>query len=216
MCLDSDKVRARVEKSLASSRADPRLSKLLHAGDDLDAVALIPDWIMTQKRDESSAEYDGGGDYSEFVKQITLNMKGDIKQIIYVDRYTHNSNYRKRLNNFSDAINELIPGALFDLVTAHTPYTQHHENQEQKSVEFKTKLLQFCNQVYFMEDTGDKIPHDRVIIIRSNSETRCWCLTFGITAKNRSVPAMKIDETKLEPSLLNHLKVTKGKKEASS
>ena len=74
--------------------------------------------------------------------KITLNMKGDIKQIIYVDRYTHNSNYRKRLNSFSDAINELIPGALFDIVTAHTPYTQHHENQEQKSVEFKTKLLQ--------------------------------------------------------------------------
>ncbi len=167
---------------------------------------------LRRKSDELSAEYDGSGDYAEFVKQITLNMKGDIKQIIYVDRYTHNSNYRKRLNSFSDAINELIPGALFDLVTAHTPYTQHHENQGQKSTEFKTKLLQFCNQVYFMEDTGGKIPHDRVIIIRSNSETRCWCLTFGITAKNRSVPAMKIDETKLEPSLLNHLKVTKGKK----
>lgn len=215
MCLDSDKVRSRVEMSLASSRADPRLSKLLHAGDDLASVALVPEWIIAQKRDERSAEYDGSGDYTEFVKQITLNMKGDIKQIIYVDRYTHNSNYRKRLNSFSDAINELIPGALFNLVTAHTPYTQHHENQEQKSVEFKTKLLQFCNQVYFMEDTGGKIPHDRVIIIRSNSETRYWCLTFGITAKNRSVPAMKIDETKLEPSLLNHLKVTKGK-EASS
>ena len=217
MCLDSDKVQGRVEKSLASSRADPRLSKLLHAGDDLDAVALVPDWIITQKREERSAEYDGSGDYAEFVKQITLNMKGDVKQIIYVDRYTHNSNYRKRLNSFSDAINELIPGALFDIVTAHTPYTQHHHGQqEQKSAEFKRKLLKFCNQVYFMEDTGDKIPHDRVIIVRSNSETRCWCLTFGITAKNRSVPAMRIDETKLEPSLLNHLKVTKAKREASS
>ncbi len=217
MCLDSDKVQGRVEKSLASSRADPRLSKLLHAGDDLDAVALVPDWIITQKREERSAEYDGSGDYAEFVKQITLNMKGDVKQIIYVDRYTHNSNYRKRLNSFSDAINELIPGALFDIVTAHTPYTQHHHGQqEQKSAEFKRKLLKFCNQVYFMEDTGDKIPHDRVIIVRSNSETRCWCLTFGITAKNRSVPAMRIDETKLEPSLLNHLKVTKAKMEASS
>ena len=163
-----------------------------------------------------SAEYDGSGDYSEFVRQISLNMKGDINQIIYVDRYTHNSNYRKRLNNFSKAIKELIPGTLFDIVTAHTPYTQHHENQELKSAEFKRKLLQFSDNVYFMEDNGGKIPHDRVIIIRSDSETRCWCLTFGITAKNRSVPAMKIDEAKLEPSLLNHLKVTKGKKEASS
>lgn len=216
MCLDSDKVRARVEKSLVSSRADPRLSKLLHAGDDLDAVALVPEWIMMQKRDEQSAEYDGSGDYTEFVKQITLKMKGDIKQIIYVDRYTHNSNYRKRLKSFSAAISELIPGASFDLVTAHTPYTQHHENQKQKSLEFKTKLLQFCNQVHFMEDNGGKIPHDRVIIIHSTSETRCWCLTFGITAKNRSVPAMKIDETKLEPSLLNQLKVTKNRKEAST
>ena len=53
--------------------------------------------------------------------------EGDINQIIYVDRYTHNSNYRKRLNNFSKAIKELIPGTLFDIVTAHTPYTQHHE-----------------------------------------------------------------------------------------
>jgi hypothetical protein len=216
MSHDSEKVRKRVEASLASNRSDPRLSKLLHAGDDLDATALIPEWVTTQKRNELQAEYDGSGDYDEFVKQISLNMKGQIQQVLYIDRYTHTSNYRRLLARFSESISTYMPEAGFEVVTAHTPFTKHHGDQKQSSKQFKSKLLEFCDDVHFMEDTAGKIPHDRVIILRSDSETRCWCLTFGITAKNRSVPAMRVDEQSLEPSLLNHLKVTRYDKEAQS
>ena len=216
MSHNSEKVRTRVEASLASNRSDPRLSKLLHAGDDLDATALIPEWVTTQKRNELQAEYDGSGDYDEFVKQISLNMKGQIQQVLYIDRYTHTSNYRRQLARFSKSISAYMPEAGFEVVTAHTPFTKHHEDQKKSSDQFKSKLLEFCDDVHFMEDTAGKIPHDRVIILRSDSETRCWCLTFGITATNRSVPAMRVDEQSLEPSLLNHLKVTLPRKEAQS
>ena len=72
---------------MSSSRADPRLSKLLHAGDDLDSIALVPEWVLSQKRDENVAIHDGSDDYSEFVKQISQNMKGKIKKVTYVNNY---------------------------------------------------------------------------------------------------------------------------------
>ena len=72
MCLETEKVQARVNKKLASSRADPRLSKLLHAGDDLNEIALIPEWVLAQKRDENVAIHDGTDDFTDFVHQISL------------------------------------------------------------------------------------------------------------------------------------------------
>ena len=39
---------------LLSNRSDPRLSKLLHAGDDLSAV-VCSETVLSQKRDENIA-----------------------------------------------------------------------------------------------------------------------------------------------------------------
>ena len=92
---------------MSSSRADPRLSKLLHAGDDLDSIALVPEWVLSQKRDENVAIHDGSDDYSEFVKQISQNMKGKIKKVTYVNNYVLQKSVRNRLSLFANALTSL-------------------------------------------------------------------------------------------------------------
>ena len=65
---DKDKVQQRVRKKLDSQRGDPRLQKLLNAGDDMNSIALVPDWVLSQKRNENIAVHDGSDDFTEFVR----------------------------------------------------------------------------------------------------------------------------------------------------
>ena len=213
MCQDSEKVRERVKKSLASSRADPRLSKLLHAGDDLDSVALIPEWVLSQKRDENVAIHDGTEDYSEFVHQISQNMKGKIKKITYVNNYLQQSSVRKRIGMFEIALRDLISGVNFEVLTSHYPYTRNHGNDKNAVNIFTSKIKEDIGAKVTFMDAGKyghdaqqcQTAHDRVLIIKSDKETRYWKITTkGIHIKDKS-PCVKVELADLEKWLKNHL-----------
>ena len=214
MCLDSEKVRARVEDSLSSSRADPRLSKLLHAGDDLDSIALVPEWVLSQKRDENVAIHDGSDDYSEFVKQISQNMKGKIKKVIYVNNYVLQKSVRNRLSLFENALTSLDSAIKLEVLTSHYPYTKNHGNNKSSVNEFKSKIQDDINANVVFMDFGKygqdalqcQTAHDRVIIIESDKETRYWKITTkGIHIKDKS-PCVKVELNELEKWLKNHIR----------
>jgi len=214
MCLDSEKVRARVENSLSSSRADPRLSKLLHAGDDLDSIALVPEWVLSQKRDENVAIHDGSDNYSEFVKQISQNMKGKIKKVTYVNNYVLQKSVRNRLSLFENALTSLDSAIKLEVLTSHYPYTKNHGNNKSSVNEFKSKIQDDINANVVFMDFGKygldalqcQTAHDRVIIIESDKETRYWKITTkGIHIKDKS-PCVKVELNELEKWLKNHVR----------
>lgn len=216
MCLDSEKVRKRVEDDLSSSRADPRLSKLLHAGDDLDSIALVPEWVLSQKRDENVAIHDGSENYSEFVKQISQNMKGKIKKVTYVNNYVHQKTVRNRLSMFENALTTLDSGIKFELLTSHYPYTKNHGNNQSSVKEFRAKIQHDINANVVFMDFGKyghdalqcQTAHDRVIIIESDKETRYWKITTkGIHIKDKS-PCVKVELNELEKWLKNHIQAS--------
>jgi len=213
MCQDSEKVRARVEDSLSSSRADPRLSKLLHAGDDLDSIALVPEWVLSQKRDENVAIHDGSEDYSEFVKQISQNMEGKIQKVTYVNNYLQQRTVRNRLSLFENALTSLDSGIKLEVLTSHYPYTKNHGNSKSSVNEFKLKIQEDINADVVFMDFGKlgqdalqcQTAHDRVIIIESDKETRYWKITTkGIHIKDKS-PCVKVELNELEKWLKNHI-----------
>lgn len=213
MCLETEKVQARVNKKLASSRADPRLSKLLHAGDDLNDIALIPEWVLAQKRDENVAIHDGTDDFTEFVRQISQKMKGKISQVTYVNNYLQNKNVRKRLSMLGKALNEVDSNIQFRVLTSHYPYSKLHGDDKQSVNDFKRKIeTEMCVKVSFM-DAGKygndamlcQTAHDRVLLIRSDKETRYWKITTkGLHIKDKS-PCVKVEHNELEKWLITYL-----------
>ena len=213
MCQDKEKVKTRVEKNLSSNRADPRLSKLLHAGDDLDSIALVPEWVLSQKRDENVAIHDGSDDYSEFVKQISQNMKGKIKKVTYVNNYVLQKSVRNRLSLFENALTSLDSAIKLEVLTSHYPYTKNHGNNKSSVNEFKSKIQDDINANVVFMDFGKygqdalqcQTAHDRVIIIESDKETRYWKITTkGIHIKDKS-PCVKVELNELEKWLKNHI-----------
>lgn len=214
MCQDKEKVKTRVEKNLSSNRADPRLSKLLHAGDDLDEMALIPEWVLAQKRDESVAIHDGTDDYTEFTHQICQKMKGKIKQVTYVNNYLQDKRVRKRVALFEAALREMDSEIQFEILTSHYPYTQHRGADKDSAKSFETKIQEDINaKVSFMDagKYGDEAKycttaHDRVIILNSEKENRFWKVTTkGIHLRDKS-PCVKVEQNDLEKWLREYLK----------
>ena len=213
MCLDDEEVRKRVESRLSSSRADPRLSKLLHAGDDLDGVAFIPEWVLSQKRNENIAIHDGTDDYTEFVNQMTQNMKGKIKKITYVNNYLVGKAVRKRLALFMEASNRLEPDIEFEFMTSHYPFTKNHGNDKDAVDSFRLKIKNSLDSKITFMDEGKygeeakqfQTAHDRVIIIESEHEARYWkASTKGIHIKDKS-PCMRVEFNELENWLQDRL-----------
>lgn len=206
MCRDKDKVQQRVRKKLDSQRGDPRLQKLLNAGDDMNSIALVPDWVLSQKRNENIAVHDGSDDFTEFVRQLTQNMTGKLTTITYVNNYLHNKRVRKRLAAFFSAVRDIEPDVKIVLLTSHYPYTKNHGNNEASEEEFKSKIQnELEGDVLFMDagKYGDdakqcQTAHDRVILLNTTKEMWCWKVsTKGIHIKDTS-PCMKVTPNELE------------------
>tara|TARA_B100000925_G_scaffold193349_1_gene146327 strand:- start:1237 stop:2913 length:1677 start_codon:yes stop_codon:yes gene_type:complete len=214
MCQDLEKVKTRVQNNLSSNRADPRLSKLLHTGDDLSEMALIPKWVLAQKRDQNVAIHDGTDDYTEFVHQITQKMKGKIKRVTYVNNYLHDTRVRKRLAMFEQALGMVDPDIQFEILTSHYPYTKHQGEDRNAEKNFKAKIQNDINAKVSFMDSGKygedarycTTAHDRVIIISSDKEKRFWKVTTkGIHIKDKS-PCVKVEQNELEKWLREYLK----------
>ena len=72
--VDSKSVYDRTMQQIASNRSkNPRLSKYLSAGDDLDSVAFVPKQVERMKRDEYTSVLDPIKGYGDFLLQLTHN-----------------------------------------------------------------------------------------------------------------------------------------------
>lgn len=176
--VDTNKVYNRVLKRLTTDRSNnPRLSKYLFAGDDLDAVAFVSTAVKNTKRDEYTAILNPGDGYDEFIQQLTNNMKGEIDTIWYVDRYTVQTRARKKLAILVDSFRQSLGNIKFSLLTSFDPYSEGDRNRS----EILQKMKEICDSVHFMEDK--KIaPHNRYIAIQTDREIRWWSLPDGLLA----------------------------------
>ena len=181
--VDTNKVYDRVLKRLTTDRSNnPRLSKYLFAGDDLDAVAFVSAVVENAKRDEYTAILNPGEGYDEFIQQLTQNMKGEIKTIWYVDRYTvQTDRARKKLTALVDSFRQTLGNIKFSLLTSFDPYNEGDRDRH----EIQKKMKQICDSVHFMEDRGIA-PHNRYIAIKTDKEVRWWSLPDGLVGWSKS------------------------------
>lgn len=176
--VDTNKVYNRVLKKLTTDRSNnPRLSKYLFAGDDLDAVAFVSAVVENTKRDEYTAILNPGEGYDEFIQQLTNKMKGEIKTIWYVDRYTVQTRARKKLAILVDSFRQTLGKVKFSLLTSFDPYNEGDRDRS----EIHQKMKQICDSVHFMEDR-EIAPHNRYIAIQTDKEVRWWSLPDGLLA----------------------------------
>ena len=220
MCLDTEKVRARVNGKLDSSRADPRLSKLLHAGDDLDIMALTPEWIISQKRDGIKAIHDGSDDFTEFIRQISQSMKGKLKRVTYVNNYlVGKKRVRDPISKFLDSLRVVEPDVRVEILTSHYPYSKSHGNTGDCVNDFEYKIESELNaKVTFMDEGkyGEDAKlcptsHDRLLILYSDKETRYWKLSSeGLHVKD-IVACIRLEETELRKWMKKYLESNNSK-----
>jgi hypothetical protein len=176
--VDTEKVYDRVLKRLTTDRSNnPRLSKYLFAGDDLDAVAFVSATIENSKRNEYTAILNSGEGYDEFIQQLTNKMKGEIKTIWYVDRYAVQTRARKKLVTLVESFRQTLGGVKFSLLTSFDPYGEGDRDRNQ----IHQKMKQICDSVHFMEDR-DIAPHNRYVVIQTDKEVRWWSLPDGLLA----------------------------------
>ncbi len=170
--VDSKSVYDRTMQQIASNRSkNPRLSKYLSAGDDLDSVAFVPKQVERMKRDEYTSVLDPIKGYGDFLLQLTHNLNGEINKIWYVDRHAALTDQRKRLAKIVVAFKQEIENFEFGLLTAYDPYRKGNRDRS----ECMNKMKEISDIVHFMEDHNIS-PHNRYIIIQTNKETRWWSL----------------------------------------
>jgi hypothetical protein len=189
--VDSKSVYDRTMQQIANNRSkNPRLSKLLHAGDDLNAVAFVPKQVERMKRDEYTAILNPGEGYDDFISQMTENLNGGIKNIWYVDRFAALTDQRKKLSKIVTSFKDVLGKFNFGLLTAYDPYSK---GDRDRSVYLK-KMKEISDTVRFMEDYNIA-PHNRYVVIQTDKETRWWSLPDGLVSGMSRVKSA----TKLEP-----------------
>ena len=170
--VDTKSVYDRTMQQIASNRSkNPRLSKYLSAGDDLDSVAFVPKQVERMKRDEYTSVLDPIKGYGDFLLQLTHKLNGEINKIWYVDRHAALTDQRKRLAKIVIAFKQVIENFEFGLLTAYDPYRKGDRDRS----ECMKKMKEISDIVHFMEDHNIS-PHNRYIIIQTNTETRWWSL----------------------------------------
>lgn len=170
--VDSKSVYDRTMQQIASNRSkNPRLSKYLSAGDDLDSIAFVPKQVERMKRDEYTSVLNPAKGYGDFLLQLTHNLNGEINKIWYVDRHAALTDQRKRLAKIVVAFKQEIENFEFGLLTAYDPYRKGNRYRS----ECMNKMKEISDIVHFMEDHNIS-PHNRYIIIQTNKETRWWSL----------------------------------------
>ena len=212
--VDTKSVYDRTMQEIASNRSkNPRLSKFLHAGDDLDAVAFVPKQVERMKRDEYTSVLDPNKGYGDFLLQLTQNLTGEINKIWYVDRHAALTDQRKRLAKIVVAFKQELGSVKFGLLTAYDPYGKGERDRN----ECMKKMKEISDIVHFMEDY-DIAPHNRYIVIQTNKETRWWSLPDTlVSGMSRVKSAAKLEPGRgVEESVSNFINsVGKKNKEES-
>ena len=188
--IDTEIVYDRTMEQIASNRSkNPRLSKYLHAGDDLDAIAFVPQQVERMKRDEYTAILNPGDGYDDFILQMTQNLNGGIKNIWYVDKYATLTEQRKKLSKIIKSFKDVLGEFNFGLLTAYDPYSKGERDRS----EYLKKMKEISDYVYFMEDYNIA-PHNRYVVIQTDKDTRWWSLPDGlVSGMSRVKSATKLD-----------------------
>lgn len=208
--LDERKITTQVHKLMESSRADQRLSKLLSAGDDLGSMAYVAQASQQRRGGLNNVIHDGTSDFGPFILALTQDLKGQLKQITVVDRYIYRSQHIKKLTAFSMACRGLEGKVNLRVLTSEYEYLKMSTNYSEEDARKKyiDKLGPNCDELLLMEATkGVKPPHDRYIIIESNTETRFFGGTNTLFQGDGEKRFTIIDRV-LEPELFTHLKMT--------
>ena len=189
--VDSKSVYDRTMQQISNNRSkNPRLSKFLHAGDDLDAIAFVPKQVERMKRDQYTAILNPEEGYDDFIRQMTENLNGEIKNIWYVDKYATLTDQRKRLSKIIKSFKDVLGTFNFGLLTAYDPYSKGARDRS----EYLKKMKEMSDTVRFMEDY-EIAPHNRYVVIQTDKETRWWSLPDGLVSGMSRVKSA----TKLEP-----------------
>ena len=174
--VDTKSVYDRTMQQIASNRSkNPRLSKFLHAGDDLDAVAFVPKQVERMKRDEYTSVLDPNKGYGDFLHQLTQNLKGEINKIWYVDRYATWATQRKRLGKVSMHLNKNLVSIKFGVLTAYDPYSKGDREQSKylEENERRSPTLYILWRIIISPHIID------ISYSQTNKETRWWVLPDG-------------------------------------
>ena len=212
--VDSKSVYDRTMQQIASNRSkNPRLSKYLSAGDDLDSIAFVPKQVERMKRDEYTSVLDPVKGYGDFLLQLTQNLNGKINKIWYVDRHAALTDQRKRLTKIVVSFKQELENFEFGLLTAYDPYRKGDRDRS----ECMKKMKEISDTVHFMEDHNIS-PHNRYIIIQTNKEARWWSLPDTlVSGMSRVKSATKLDPGRgIEKTVSNFINsVDKDNKEES-
>jgi len=213
--VEPDRIITKVNQDLAKIRIGSRISKLFNAGDDMSSVFVIEDHVLKQMKEANKAQYIVEDGYSKFLNRISDGIKGETREVWYVDRYTVSSNARKELSNFTTALREHFPSVSVNLLTSHELYRPSEiEDVDACVALFRSKLTEICDNVRFMEENGFDCPHHRYIVIKTNKETRWWVMDDGLlSALDRPKHAGLWDESSVEKSLVQHLEAHQNKEE---
>ena len=189
--VDTEIVYGRTMGQIANNRSiNPRLSKYLHAGDDLNAVAFVPLQVERMKRDEYTSVLDPDKGYGDFILQMTQNLNGEINKIWYIDRHAALTDQRKRLRKIVSVFKQELGSFKFGLLTAYDPYRTGERDRN----ECMKKMKEISDVVHFMEDYNIA-PHNRYVLIQTDKETRWWSLPDTLVSGMSRVKSA----TKLEP-----------------
>jgi hypothetical protein len=181
----------RTMEQIANNRSkNPRLSKYLNAGDDLDAIAFVPLQVERMKRDEYTSVLDPDKGYGDFVLQMTQNLSGEINKIWYIDRHAALTDQRKRLRKIVSAFKQELGSFKFGILTAYDPYRKGERDRN----ECMKKMKEISDSVHFMEDYNIA-PHNRYVLIQTDKETRWWSYPDSLVSGMSRVKA----GTKFEP-----------------
>jgi hypothetical protein len=214
--VSSSQVVTRVNKELEKIKIGSRVSKLFNAGDDMSSVFVIEEHILKQKKEANKAQFIAKDSFSKFLNSLADGIKGNSREIWYVDRYTVSSDNRIELGKLTTALREHFPSASVNLLTSHSQYRPSEiEDVDACVALFRSKLSEMCDNVRFMEEGGFGCPHARYIVIKTNKETRWWIMDDGLlSALDRPKHAGLWDESSVEKSLVQHLEAHQNKEES--
>jgi hypothetical protein len=183
--VDGVKVSKRVKIDLENQKGDPRMQKLLLAGDDLDSSFIILDEGFV-RRNENTVQHLPGSktDYSDLLINMAANMKGKVKDVLIVDSHAYSREGIPSLKAFKKEMIEQLNCSTLEIMTQH--WSRHVDPSERPNNRQKLldKLGGVCTRVGFTDDTeSDSYPHHRYVRIRTDKEDRWWI--FGDTLLGR-------------------------------
>ena len=211
--VSSSEIVNRVNKELEKIKIGSRVSKLFNAGDDMSSVFVIEEHVLKQMKEANKAQYIAEEGFSKFLNRISDGIKGETREVWYVDRFTTDGRARRELAKFVTALRNHFSSSAINLLTSSSQYRPKEiEDVDACVTMFRNKLTEICDNVRFIEEGGFGLTHHRYIVIKTNKETRWWVMDDGLlSALERPKHAGLWNQSDVEKSLVHHLEAHQNK-----